>query len=156
MCACTSLSQDGFYPRDLWVGGHHWVWSDIPSLLTSMELFCACVVEKVSLTSRMRNIWSFISYLGRAQTLSPAILEYLFTWEELWLLSLGPVCPLLQCCEPLYPSSITSLHFARITALCRPLLAPPVVQYVPPRSWTVHSSAHTAWLIDSIPEAGHW
>ena len=31
------------------------------SLLTSKEPFCACVVENVSL--RMRNMWSFISYL---------------------------------------------------------------------------------------------
>ena len=36
-------------------------------LLTAKEHFCACVVREVALTLRMRNVWSFISYLGRAQ-----------------------------------------------------------------------------------------
>ena len=49
-------------------------------------------VRKVSLTSRMKTMWSFISFLGRAQLLlPPAILEYLSTGDELQLLSLGPI-----------------------------------------------------------------
>ena len=41
-----------------------------------------CVVGKVSLTLRMRNMWSFIFYLGRTQLLlPPAILEYLSTGD---------------------------------------------------------------------------
>ena len=38
-----------------------------PPFLTSKEPFCTCVVREVSLTLRMRNIWYFISYLGKAQ-----------------------------------------------------------------------------------------
>ncbi len=38
-----------------------------PPFLTFNEPFCMCVFGKVSLTSRMRNMCSFISYLGRAQ-----------------------------------------------------------------------------------------
>ena len=38
--------------------------------MTFKEPFCACLVEKVSLTLRMRNMWSFLSYLGEAQLLS--------------------------------------------------------------------------------------
>ena len=34
-------------------------------------------------------MWSFIFYLGKAQLLSPAILEYLSTEEKLF--SLGPI-----------------------------------------------------------------
>ena len=41
MCVHTSLSQDGFYRRSLWV-------VDITPLLTSKEPFCACVVREVS------------------------------------------------------------------------------------------------------------
>ena len=36
-----------------------------PPFLTTMETFCAYIAGKVSL--RMRNMWSFMSYLGRAQ-----------------------------------------------------------------------------------------
>ena len=32
-----------------------------PSFLTSKEHFCTCVVREVSLTLRMRNMWSFIA-----------------------------------------------------------------------------------------------
>ena len=38
-----------------------------PPFLTSKEPFCTCVVREVSLTLRLRNIWYFISYLGKAQ-----------------------------------------------------------------------------------------
>ena len=42
-------------------------WYLLPFLFTSKELFCICVVMEVTLTLRMRNIWSFISYWGRAR-----------------------------------------------------------------------------------------
>lgn len=63
----SSLSQDGFQRRGLWVADitHYEVTTPLP-LLTSKESFCACVVGGF-LTSRMRNMWPFISYLGRAQ-----------------------------------------------------------------------------------------
>ena len=41
-------------------------WYLLP-FFTSKELFCICVVMEVTLTLRTRNIWSFISYWGRAQ-----------------------------------------------------------------------------------------
>ena len=41
----------------------------ISPLLTSKEPFCIRVVREVSLTSRLRNMWSFIYYLGRIQLL---------------------------------------------------------------------------------------
>ena len=68
----------------------------IPSLLTFEEAFCACVVGKASLTSRMRNVWS-ISYLGSSSPLAVIfVLEYLSTGDKLQLLSLGPICLLPQ------------------------------------------------------------
>ena len=67
LCACVSLSQDGFQQRGLWVVDVTYYEVAPPPFLTSKEPFCACVVGEVSLTSRMRNMWSFISYLGRAQ-----------------------------------------------------------------------------------------
>ena len=81
----------------------HWFparnWGDAPSLLTSIEPFCACVVRKVSLTSRMRKIWSFISYLGKAQPPPSssfygvsAIIEFLSTGEKLFSLD-----PCISC-----------------------------------------------------------
>ena len=38
-----------------------------PPFLTTMEPFCAYIVGEASLTLRMRTMWSFMSYLGRAQ-----------------------------------------------------------------------------------------
>ena len=43
---------------------HHLVWGDVPSLFDLQGLLRMCMGE-VSLTSRMRDMWSFISYLGR-------------------------------------------------------------------------------------------
>ena len=74
-------------------------WGDTPSLLTSIEPFCACVVGTVSLTLRMRNIWSFISYLGKAQPPPSssfygvsAIIEFLSTGEKIFSLD-----PCISC-----------------------------------------------------------
>jgi len=68
-------------------------WFDITNyeMMIAKELFWACVVGKVSLTLRIRYKWSFISYVGRAQLLSPAVMEYMSTREKLQLLSLGPI-----------------------------------------------------------------
>jgi len=49
-----------------------------PSLLTSEKPSCTCIVRKVSLTSRMRNIWFLISYLGRAQPPLSIVLLFIF------------------------------------------------------------------------------
>ena len=61
---------------------------------------------KVSFTSTMRNMWSFISSLARAQLpFSPTTLEYLSTGDELQRLSLGPIyLPLRRIWSPLVDS----------------------------------------------------
>ena len=46
---------------------HHLLWGGTSPILTSKELFCACIVGEVSFTKRKRNMWSFTSYLGRAR-----------------------------------------------------------------------------------------
>lgn len=77
--------------------------------LTSRESFCECVVRKVSLTLRMRNVWSFISYLGRPQLLfAPAnifFLEYLSTGVRLQLFGPGStfLLPQTQVCDQKRP-----------------------------------------------------
>ena len=38
LCACASLSQDGFQRRSLRVGGHRLLWGGAPSLLTPRSL----------------------------------------------------------------------------------------------------------------------
>ena len=58
---CALVSQPRwFYQRGSWV-------ADVSSLFELQEPFCVRVVEEVSLTLRVGNMWSFISYLGRAQ-----------------------------------------------------------------------------------------
>ena len=54
-CVCASLSQDGFQHRGLWEGWHHLLWSGAPPFWTPKEAFCS---QGVSLTSRIRNMWS--------------------------------------------------------------------------------------------------
>ena len=50
--------------------------------LTSKEPFC-CAVREVSMTLRIRTMWSFNSYQGRGSALLlPAVLEYLSTGEK--------------------------------------------------------------------------
>ena len=61
--------------------------------MTSKEPFCAGVVGKVSLTSRMRKMWSLILLSGQGST-SLAIIflsEYLSPGDKLRFLSLGPI-----------------------------------------------------------------
>ena len=63
MCVRASLSQDGLQHRGLWVGWHHLLWGGAPSLLTPEEP--SCVVRKVFLTPRMRNMWSLYLFSGQ-------------------------------------------------------------------------------------------
>ena len=60
MYACASLSQDGFQQRGLWVVDITYYGVTPLPFLSSKEPFYACVVGKLSLTSRMRNTWSLI------------------------------------------------------------------------------------------------
>ena len=80
---CAFLSQDGIQGRDMWLGWHQLPWGDTPSLLTSIEPFWTCVVGKVSLTLKMRNLW-FLSGQESAR-LSLLLFEYLSTGHELCL-----------------------------------------------------------------------
>ena len=66
----------------------------VPSFLTSEQPFCACVVGKVSLTLRMRNMWSLI-WTG-LKLLLLFILECLSTGDKLQLFGLGPIYLLPQ------------------------------------------------------------
>ena len=86
-CVCTHLLAKMVSSEEAYG------WFDITNyeVMIAKEPFWACVVGKVSLTLRIRYKWSFISYLGRAQLLSPAIMEYMSTREKLQLLSLGPI-----------------------------------------------------------------
>ena len=67
LCACSSLCQGERWWRGLWEVDITYCEVMSPPFSTSKEPFCACVVREVSLTLRSRNMWSFISYLGRAQ-----------------------------------------------------------------------------------------
>ena len=71
LCACASFSQDGFQHRGFWdVTKHVIIWCPLPSL-TPEEPFCTCVIWKVSLTSRMRNVWS-LYLLSKQDSASPS------------------------------------------------------------------------------------
>ena len=48
--------------------------------LISKEPFCSCVVRRVSLTLRMRNMWSFIC-TGPSSSFTSAVLDYLSTGD---------------------------------------------------------------------------
>ena len=78
LCACAFLSQDGFQQRGLWVVDITYYGVAPPPFLTSREPFCTCVVREVSLISRMGIMWSFISYLGRAQPPLSIVLLLIF------------------------------------------------------------------------------
>ena len=69
----------------------------LPSL-TPEERFCECVVWQDSLTSRMRNRWSFIQTAWSSSLLLPSSLSwsYLSSGNRFQLLSLGPIYLLLQ------------------------------------------------------------
>ena len=64
---------------------------DITPFLTSKAPHCACIARKISLTLRMRNMWS-LSFIcaGCSFSLAPAILEYLSTGDKPQQLSLRP------------------------------------------------------------------
>ena len=73
MCAYSSLSQDGLWWRSLWeVDITYCEVMSPPFSSTSKKPFCACVVREVSLTLRIRNMWSFITYLGRTEPSPPS------------------------------------------------------------------------------------
>ena len=68
ICECTYLSWDGFQWRSLWVGWHHL----LPFYLQGTFL-CMCSQE-CFLDLRMKNMWSFISYLPGQKPASSTIL----------------------------------------------------------------------------------
>ena len=97
MCACTSLSQDGFYRRGLWVDLATWHHSPF-DLQGGFLRMCSW---GGLLTSGMRNMWSLIFYLGRAQP--PLSIVLLFPSGSIGpqgtnsnRLPQGPICLLPQ------------------------------------------------------------
>ena len=94
MCVHTSPSQGGFWP------GEAYGYADTTLFLTSKEPLCKCIVGKVSLILRMRNIWSLsFIWAGLSFSLALAVLEYLSIGDRLQLLSLEfvPWDPSLSC-----------------------------------------------------------
>ena len=71
LCVHTSLSQDGFFRRGLWVAWHH------VSLPFDLQGAFLCLHSQGSLlTLRMRNMWSLLFYLGRAQPSPTTVLLF--------------------------------------------------------------------------------
>ena len=97
-----------------------------PPFLTSRELFCLYVVWEVSLTSRIRNLESFISCLGRAQPVSPSSLQYLSTGQN--LLSLG----LIHLPPQSPPATTVKQLSSTIQRSCHHHTAEPLVSLLPP------------------------
>lgn len=59
--------------------------------LNSKKPLCKCIVGKVSLILRMSNVWSLsFIWAGLSSSVTPAVLNDLFTGGKLQLLSLGP------------------------------------------------------------------
>lgn len=73
--------------KGLWVGWHYDY--DVVTIWPPRNL-SAPVVRKVFLTSRMRNMLSFISYLGRAALFFLLFLEYLSTGRNFSFSARGP------------------------------------------------------------------
>ena len=70
------------------------------SFLTSKEPLCKCIVGKVSLIMRMKNIWSLsFIWAGLSSCLALAVLEFLSIGDRLQILSLEfvPWDPSLSC-----------------------------------------------------------
>ena len=120
MCVYISPSQDGFYQRGLWVASS----IDITPLLNPKEPFCTCAVRKI-FWLRMRNMWSLIFCLGRAQApLScPAILILVYwptggkrpivlPWLAIYLLPQ----------KRLYSSHLISTNFANYSCYIHKIL----------------------------------
>lgn len=81
MCTGASLSQDEFHRRRLWVTDITYYGVAPPPFLASKELS----VGKIFLTLKMRNMWSLISYLGKAQPPLLMVLLLLFWSFGAWI-----------------------------------------------------------------------
>ena len=77
LCARISLSHDGFQRRSLWEGWHHLLWGAVSSLFDPRGALLCIVVRKVSLTSRMRNMWS-LYLLSEWDSAALCLCYYLF------------------------------------------------------------------------------
>ena len=86
VCARASLNQDGFQRRGLWVSWHHLLWGDALSLFDFQgDFLCLCSQRGLL---NFGNMWSSISYLGRAQSPASfcfygisAVMEFLLLWS---------------------------------------------------------------------------
>ena len=101
MCAHLLAKMDSNEEGYGWLTSLTMGWRPLPFDLQGAFLCMCSRGWGVSLTSRMRHMWSFISYLGRAQPPASscfygvsAIMEFLSTGEKLF--SLGPIYLLPQ------------------------------------------------------------
>ena len=102
--------------------------------MTSKEPFCTCVVGKVSLTSRVRKIWSSVSYQGKVQLLiPPATLENLSTGDELCT-TWGPS---ISCLRP------TTLSQLLVTDTILPWAPYPMSTPTSTTTSSAHTHTHT-------------
>ena len=109
MCVHTSLSQDGFYRKDVWVMSISWHHSP----LTCMELFCTSVVREVSWLQE----WH-ICGLGRAQ---PPLSLFLFLTPKTFCVGVQLVNTVVIVSGEQWRESAIHIHDA---ILCPPTPTP--------------------------------
>ena len=91
-CVHASLSQDGFYWRGLWVDLATWHHSPFDLQGAFLHMYSRGGL----LTSRMRNMWSLIFYLGRAHPPLSIVLLFFFFFFCIYFLFLAVLG--LHCC----------------------------------------------------------
>ena len=92
LCSFASLIQEMDSSEEVYGYVDITYYEVMPILfLTLKEPFFTCLGGVASLTSRMRSMWSFISYLSRAQTL-PSSSFYGVSVTGKKLFSLGSIC----------------------------------------------------------------
>ena len=109
-----------------------------------------CIVVKISLTFRMRNLWSFISYQGKAQLLPLAILEYLSTENDFSCLAWGPsiscLNPVPYCSSQNHPTAPLSQQPPNPTLGIMTFSEPRLCQHLAPGWAHSGSSVHVERL----------
>ena len=149
----------GFSPvYSLPVGGwHHFLWGYVPSLLTSRRLSVHMWLGGSpwlggwGLCDLLSLIWTRLSF-------SSLLLFWAICPQgtDSGCSAWGPSVPCLSTVSPSAPWAALAFIlpvFLPCADLCLLLLSS-CMYHLDPR--LLHSSAHMAWPIDSLPEAGHW
>ena len=138
-------------------GWHHFLWGYVPSLLTSRRLSVHMWLGGSpwfggwGLCDLLSLIWTRLSF--------PSLLLF---WDicpqgtDSGCSAWGPSVPCLSTVSPSAPWAALAFIlpvFLPYADLCLLLLAS-CMYHLDPR--LLHSSAHMAWPVDSLPEAGHW